>query len=425
MKIKVKKLPYEKVKALPAPARVSPKRPARFFRFLMKSLGAGDLKATSFENSFTGGPEGFPDEPCLILMNHSSFIDLEIASSVIYPKPFAIVCTSDGFVGKEGLMRNLGCIPTNKFVTDVRLITDMKYALEKNRTHVLLYPEASYSFDGCATPLPRRMGVVLKKLGVPVLMIRTYGAFTRDPLYNMLQKRGVKVRSETSMLFSREDLKEMTVDEIDFVLDEKFTFDNFAWQRENNVRVAETFRADGLERILFRCPCCGKEGFMSGKGTKITCLACGRSSELDEFGSLAGDFVFDSVPRWYAWERAEIAKEVKEGTFSIDCDVNILVLRDFKAVYDIGRGHFTQDAAGIRVTGANGELDFTHPASASYSLYADYFWYELGDMICTGNRDFLYYCFPDPAARVPVAKARLGAEESFKLAKSSRKSADG
>ena len=46
-------------------------------------------------------------------------------------------------------------------------------------------------------------------------------------------------------------------------------------------------------------------------------------------------------------------------------------------------------------------------------------------MICTGNRDFLYYCFPDPAARVPVAKARLGAEESFKLAKSSRKSADG
>ncbi|MBO7398381.1 MAG: 1-acyl-sn-glycerol-3-phosphate acyltransferase, partial [Clostridia bacterium] len=186
MKIKVKKLPYEKVKDIPAPARVSPKRPARVFRFLMKSLGAGDLKATSFENSFTGGLEGFPDEPCLILMNHSSFIDLEIASSIIYPKPFAIVCTSDGFVGKEGLMRNLGCIPTNKFVTDVRLITDMKYALEKNRTHVLLYPEASYSFDGCATPLPRRMGVVLKKLGVPVLMIRTYGAFTRDPLYNML-----------------------------------------------------------------------------------------------------------------------------------------------------------------------------------------------------------------------------------------------
>ncbi|MBR5005679.1 MAG: 1-acyl-sn-glycerol-3-phosphate acyltransferase, partial [Clostridia bacterium] len=378
MKIKVKKLPYEKVKALPAPARVDPKRPARFFRFLMKTLGAADLKDTSFENRFTGGLSGLPDEPCLILMNHSSFIDLEIAASIIYPEPFAIVCTSDGFVGKEGLMRNLGCIPTNKFVTDVRIITDMKFALEKNRTHVLLYPEASYSFDGRATPLPRRMGVVLKKLGVPVVMIRTYGAFTRDPLYNMLQKRKVKVSSETSLLFSREDLKAKTVDEIDLILDEKFSFDNFEWQRENHIRVDEPFRADGLERILFRCPCCGKEGFMQGKGTRISCDSCGASAELDEYGSLAGNFGFGSVPEWYAWERSEIAKEVENGSFMIDCDVNILVLRDFKAVYDIGKGHLTQDAQGIRVTGANGELDFTHPASASYSLYADYFWYELG-----------------------------------------------
>ncbi|MBO4364591.1 MAG: hypothetical protein J5912_09470, partial [Clostridia bacterium] len=96
MKIKVKKLPYEKVKNIPAPARVDPKRPARFFRFLMKTLGAADLKDTSFENRFTGRLSGLPDEPCLILMNHSSFIDLEIAASIIYPEPFAIVCTSDG-----------------------------------------------------------------------------------------------------------------------------------------------------------------------------------------------------------------------------------------------------------------------------------------------------------------------------------------
>lgn len=51
-------------------------------------------------------------------MNHSSFIDLKIASTVLYPSPLNIVCTSDGFVGKERLMRSLGCIPTRKFVTD-------------------------------------------------------------------------------------------------------------------------------------------------------------------------------------------------------------------------------------------------------------------------------------------------------------------
>ena len=48
---------------------------------------------------------------CLVLMNHSCFLDLKIAEAVLYPRPFNIVCTSDGFVGKEWLMRSVGCIP--------------------------------------------------------------------------------------------------------------------------------------------------------------------------------------------------------------------------------------------------------------------------------------------------------------------------
>ena len=55
---------------------------------------------------------------------------------------------------------------------------------------------------------------------------------------------------------------------------------------------------------------------------------------------------------------------------------------------------------------------------ASYSLYADYFWYELGDMICIADRDSLYYCFPQ--TDTPVAKARLAAEELYKLEKAEK-----
>ena len=64
-------------------------------------------------------------EPCLYLMNHSSFIDLKIVATILYPRRFNIVMTSDGFVGKRWLMRSLGCIPTNKFVTDTALVRNM------------------------------------------------------------------------------------------------------------------------------------------------------------------------------------------------------------------------------------------------------------------------------------------------------------
>ena len=48
-------------------------------------------------------------------------------------------------------MRNLGCIPTNKYVTDISLVKDMEYACI-NKSSVLLYPEAGYSFDGLKQP---------------------------------------------------------------------------------------------------------------------------------------------------------------------------------------------------------------------------------------------------------------------------------
>ena len=70
-------------------------------------------------------------------------------------------------------MRALGCIPTQKFVSDAVLVRDMLYAVRQLKSSVLLYPEASYSFDGTATPLPDSLGKCLKLLRVPVGMVRT------------------------------------------------------------------------------------------------------------------------------------------------------------------------------------------------------------------------------------------------------------
>ena len=416
MKIKIEKKPLAEVRALPAPPRKKPVRPAHFWRWVMKTAGAGDLKDAQFSYTFDG-LDCVPDEPCLVVMNHSSFIDLEIAAGILYPHPFNIVCTSDGFVGKDALMRRIGCIPTNKFVTDVGLISDMSYALHELKDHVLLYPEASYTFDGCATPLPARMGVLLKKLKAPVLFIRTDGAFLRDPLYNCLQKRKVRVSAAVRLLFSAEDVQEKTAAELTAGLEEAFTFDNFREQQEKQIRVDEPFRADGLQRILYRCPRCGREGGMEGKGTQLVCRACGASWTLDEYGMLRGNGGEGDahIPDWYAWERDCVRKELTDGTYRLDCPVRILVYRDRRAIYDIGKGRLVHDASGFVLTDEEGREIYSQAPGKSYSLYADYYWYETGDVICIGGSEMQFYCLPE--GNVPVAKARLATEELFRLTK--------
>ena len=302
MKIKTKQLSYEKVMALPRPKHRKPLKPMFLLQLVVRILAILDLFPTKFTYKTYGMEKLGKKEPCLILMNHSSFIDLKIVSRIFFPKRYGIVCTSDGFVGfgKALLMRLLGCIPTQKFVSDVLLIRDMEYLLKKKKTSVLMYPEASYSFDGTATPLPRKMGVLLKKLGVPVVTVITKGAFARDPLYNCLQKRKVKVSADVTYLISPEDLKIKTVAELDAILDRAFGFDNFAWQKENNVIIDEPFRADGLNRILYRCPHCGREGKTEGKGIKLTCRYCGAVYELTELGELectTGQSLFTHIPK--------------------------------------------------------------------------------------------------------------------------------
>jgi len=419
MKIKTKKLSYDEVMALPRAKRPKPKKPGLLIRFALKLLGSVDLRATHFTLTEIGMYKLGENEPAMFLMNHSSFIDLKIAENILYPRPFNIVCTSDGFVGKEFLMKCLGCIPTKKFIADIGLVKDLLYTVSTLKSSILMYPEASYSFDGTATPLPDGLAKCLKLLGIPVIMIKTNGAFLRDPLYNMLQLRDCKVSATMEYLLSPQEIAEMSNDEINEVLRKRFDFDNFKYQQENNIRVAEDFRADGLNRVLYKCPSCNKEGKMLGKGIKVRCENCNKQWELTEYGFLRAENdneYFSHIPDWYAWERECVKKELEDGTYKLDIPVDIRMQVDNRFIYEIGEGHLVHDHTGFHLTGADGKLEYHHKPLVSYSLYADYYWYELGDMICIGNHNALYYCFPKIESDV-VAKTRLAAEELYKLTK--------
>ena len=417
MKIKTRRLAYEKVAALPRQKHRNPLKSLFLLQLVVRVLAILDLFPTKFTFQTHGMEKIEKKEPCLILMNHSSFIDLKIASRIFFPKPYGIVCTSDGFVGKNWLMRLLGCIPTQKFVSDISLIRDMEYLLKKKRVSVLMYPEASYSFDGTATPLPRKMGVLLKKLNVPVVTVITQGAFARDPLYNCLQKRKVTVRADVTCMATAQQIKELSVAQLDEMLDRAFGFDNFRYQQENKVRITEPFRADGLNRILYRCPHCNTEGQTEGKGITLTCKHCGAVYTLDEYGYLtAEDARFTHIPDWYRWQRQQVRKELEEGTYRLEADVEIGMLVNTKALYMVGSGKLIHDENGFRLTGCDGKLQYSQGPLTCYGLYADYYWYEIGDMICIGNKDALYYCFPKGCGDV-VAKTRLATEELYKLKK--------
>ena len=422
MKINIKEMSYEDVLKLPRLKHKTPRKPQLWLTTLVRILSAPTLKKTKFSYT-TERMELVKNEPCLILMNHSSFTDMKLAFGIFYPKKMGIVTSVDAMTGILGkLMRLLGCTPTHKYVTDLTLMQDMKYMLTKNKTSILMYPEAGYSFDGCATTLPKKMGILMKRLGVPVVTVITQGAFHRDPLYNMLQVRPMKVSAHVTCIATAEEVKEKSVEELDALLDEAFSFDNFAWQRDNKIEIDVPYRADGLHRILYKCPHCGAENRMEGKGIHLTCHACEKQWTMDVYGQLSakdGETEYPHIPHWHQWQRACVREELQKGEYALDTEVDIAIQVNLKGVCKIGSGRLTHNENGFHLVGAEGKLDYSQSPVFSHTLYADYYWYEIGDVIGIGNNEFSYFCFPKED--VSVTKVRLATEELYKMKKAQRR----
>ena len=414
---------YEEVLKLPRLQHRNPMKPQMWLAAIVRIVCAFTLRKIKFSYT-TERMELVKNQPCLILMNHSSFTDMKLAYGIFFPKKLGIVTSVDAMSGILGkLMRLLGCTPTHKYVTDLTLFRDIEYMLKKNKTSVLMYPEAGYSFDGCATTMPRKLGILMKRLGVPVVTVITQGAFHRDPLYNMLQIRDVKVSAHVKCIATAEEVKEKSVDELDALLAESFSFDNFAWQRDNRISIDVPFRADGLHRILYKCPHCGLENQMEGKGIHLTCHACEKQWTMDEYGQLSanvGDTEYPHIPDWYKWQRECVRTELEEGTYSLDTEVEIAIQVNLNGVCKIGSGRLTHTLDGFRLVGADGKLDYRQSPAFSHTLYSDYYWYEIGDVIAIGDNEFTYFCFPKD--NISVTKARLATEELYKIKKTRSKS---
>ena len=417
MKTKVYNKSYDEVMALPKRKHKKPIKPSILFRTLLKLVSLPDLIDTKFKCNKIGMERLGKKEPAFFLVNHSCFLDLEIVPSVLYPRPFNIVATTDAFIGKEWLMRQIGCISTNKFVTEMSLIRDMMHTVKNLNSSVVMFPEAGYSFDGRSVPLPDTLGKMVKMMGVPLCTIITKGAFSRDPLYNNLQKRKVKVTADMKYLLSAEEIAEMTPEQIQEIILKEFSFDSFSWQKENKIKIDEPFRADGLNRILYKCPHCKAEGKMMGEGTDITCQECGASYHMDEYGALScknGESKFTSITDWYDWERECVKEEIKSGDYSLDVPVEILMtLTDYK-FYRGGEGRLRHDIDGFVLDGCEGKLHYEHKPLCAHTVNSDFYFYQIGDVISFGNQEHLFYCFPKTEGDI-VCKVRFAAEEIYKI----------
>lgn len=283
--------------------------------------------------------------PYMLLSNHMHFIDFESAAMGTWPHSVSNVVSIDGYVVKFFLLEWIGAIATRKFTTDLHLVKSIRKVLQRGDV-LAMYPEARYSPCGTTAFLPDSLGKLIRMNKVPVVAVVHHGNHLYAPFWNFRKKRKVPLHTTMKVILTPEQIATMSVDEINETLRQALQYDDYRYQKENNIRITEPYRAEGLHKVLYQCPHCLAESKMASQGTELYCTACGKRWNWDEDGklrALEGETEFDHIPDWFEWERQQVRKQIEEGTYRYEDEVDVWSLPRVYRYIPLGKAKLTHD----------------------------------------------------------------------------------
>lgn len=283
--------------------------------------------------------------PYMLLSNHMHFIDFELAAQATWPHSVSNVVSIDGYVIKWFLLEWIGAICTRKYTNDLHLIKSIRHVLKRGDI-LSMYPEARYTPCGTTSFLPESLGKLVKMNKVPVVTVIHRGNHLYAPFWNFRDKRKVPFHTTFTQLLTAEQVEKMTPQEINDTIKNALQYDDYRYQKENGIIIKETTRAEGLHKVLYQCPNCKTEFSMNSTGEELFCEHCGKRWVWQEDGyirALSGETEFDHIPDWYNWEKTEVQKQIADGSYGFQDEVEVFSLPRVWRYIPLGKAKLTHD----------------------------------------------------------------------------------
>ena len=222
--------------------------------------------------------------PFLVIANHQCKLDfVNLIGATKRPMTFVLSKSFFATLPITGILRKMGVIPKQQFQTTVSDMKNMKAVVEAGQP-LVIYPAGLMCEDGLSTPVPKATYKFLKWMNVDVYMAKTEGSYFVMPKWSKKLRPG-RTTMDISLLFTKEELANLSLEEIQKRTDAVLLYDAYREQEYNPRHYTNCEDIQGLENVLYQCPDCGQEYTMTvtGKST-ITCTACGFSQTMDQNG---------------------------------------------------------------------------------------------------------------------------------------------
>ncbi|MCR5665151.1 MAG: 1-acyl-sn-glycerol-3-phosphate acyltransferase [Oscillospiraceae bacterium] len=333
--------------------------PALLYGLLMKVTAVLN-RGTNTHFTYKARPS---EEPGSIVMiaNHASRADYQFTAPACYPKRLNYVVGYNEFFRfpTSWLLPTMQVIPKKNFTPDTHAMRQILRVIGQGG-NVCFMPEGMSSITGMAQPVIPGSAKLLKKLGVPVYYSKISGAYLTFTKHCLEQRKG-RVEVVVDRMFTAQQLKELSVEEIEDTMNRLLAHDDYLWNRKAQVRFdGKGQMAKRLDTLLYLCPRCGALYEMDCEGSTMRCRRCGNTVELDETCQLrpVGDSVCpELVTDWTILERQRAAEEVRRPDFRHSGHVRVGVLPEHRPLTGDatslirGEGTLTLDHGGLHFDG--------------------------------------------------------------------------
>ncbi len=339
--------------------------------------------------------------PYMLLSNHMYFIDFEITAMLTGMQRVNNVMSIDGYYRRPWLIELIGGICTRKFTMDLHLVKSINKVLKRGDV-LSMYPEARYTPCGTTSFLPDSLGKLIKMNKVPVVVAIHHGNHLHTPFWNYRKARKVPLHTTYTKILTPEQIKTMSVAEINAAVKKAFAYDDYQYQKDNGIRITEPYRAEGLHKVLYQCPHCGTESQMGSQGSELFCKAYGKRWVWHEDGNLealTGETEFTHIPDWYNWERTQVEKQIADGTYRFADEVDVYSMPRCWKFEKLGRGKLTHDPEnGFILEGVYRDSPYyiqrLPQQTNSLHVEYDYCYIRPEDCLDISTENDSFYCYP-------------------------------
>lgn len=345
-----------------------------YHRTSWKALGATWIPALRRRFSAAAAFHGqLPSPPFLLMADHANEFDPYIIGSY-FGHPIRYMANIEGVAPwKAAFAEAVGAFARRKGRVDLGALR-RTIDLVARGDAVGLFPEGDRSWDGRSEPARPGAARLVKRLGVPLVLVRQRGNYLALPRWALSPRRGPW--SLEFRVFEVDEIDRLSLPLLDAII--------AATLRRDEVREAAAEgrdfdagggAAEGVGRLLWRCPVCGKADGIEGRGDRILCRRCGADWRMDgnlrirpanHSGALHAAPIRDIVD-WHEWQVATLPElyggDPDLGTALASRGVR-LARRDGARLRRLGPGSLSYRSGEVVFEGERGRAVFD-PAAVS------------------------------------------------------------